>query len=398
MESLLRVNKLDNFIFFLFASTMVVDTIHGLSNFMGLEAPLSLAFKLFLVLVLIIRCKRNAKILRFILCVVFYLFIYVLHILLIEEDLADTIVAVSKPITSLLFFVYFIEVKRSNPAYFESKAFYVLKWSAIVFLFNLILGALGIGIKSYNTADGAGIGGSGFLNSGNEVSGVIATIFPWILYYCKNKFLLIKYCFCGVFLFYGAYTLGTKSGMAATLLFFFYIMYFYGNKKEKFIVAVSCVIALITGGVIIQYILSSDLPVVQRFTYFMDKTDILTALTSNRLNFWDERSKEFYDAGLFTHLLGLGGNRTVEMDPYDAILNCGYVGLIFIIIIYLKLILNPLKRIYKVVPYRRVILISNVMLFVISIGGGHILFSSMAGLLIALSNAMLFGNTIKIYK
>lgn len=391
MRSALSICKADYFLFILFACWLLVDTLNGylLQN----DYPISISqiYKLFVAICVLVRCRNCNSVMKVMWWTVLYLSLYIAILYLNGESIASSIILVSKFITSLLFFTYFLEVKRADDSFFYKKAVYVLKWSLVVFAINMVLGYLNIGFKSYGGENGFGT--RGFFYAINELSGVLVVLFPWVFYYYKVHCSTVKFFLCGVVLFFLAYTLSTKSGIIATISLFLFTLYNYGNRVEKLFVLILLIALLIIIGIYIQIVLSTELPIIQRFSYYMDQNGLIDALTSNRLNYWSEERTEFFNSGFLSKIFGLGGNRTVEMDPFDALLNCGIIGFCALLYIYWKLLSYPLKFKYKAIAYSKVVFFSNLLLVIISIAGGHILFSSMAGMLIALSNAFLYNKT-----
>jgi len=185
--------------------------------------------------------------------------------------------------------------------------------------------------------------------------------------------------------------MSTKAGILATALSFISITYFYGKKNERRVLLLFFIVAVYYAAKLVQLLLESEVPIVQRFSYFFERDGLLNALTSGRLRMWEEEGGDYTNSGLLTHIIGLGGGRTVEMDFYDILLNCGIVGAVVLVWSYIKILITPLKKRIRKLNYSKVIFTSNFLLVVISLIAGHIVFSSMAGMLIALSNALLFG-------
>lgn len=387
MNIRLKISNVDRVIFFLFACWLLVDMLNGYLLNAGATFSVSQIYKALVTVIVIVRCIDNKPILKLVCCMIIYLSIYSINLILVDEEVGSSLILLSKFLTSILLFVYFIQINNVNRDYFLRKAKFVIAISFCVFTANMALGALGYGFNSY----GSGIGSRGFFFSLNELSGVLAVLFPWIFYYCKRNLPTCLYYVCCASLFLLSFTLSTKSGIVATVMFFFLINYFYGGKIDKIVMIFLFASIILMGFVYFQMVLSAGIPVIERFSYFIDQQGFIDALTSNRLHYWEESGKEFYRSGLSVWILGLGGQRTVEMDPYDALLNCGIVGLIFLIWLYWMMLFYPLMKKYSSLSYSKVIFSSNLLLVIISIGGGHILFSSMAGMLIALSNAILFG-------
>ena len=397
MKSSLTIKKSDVLIFNLLTCWLLVDALNGFLLRTGFPISVSQIYKTIVASIVIIRCINNDKIVRITIIMLLYLLLYLANIVLNDEDVGPSIVLLSRLLTSLLFFSYFLSIKRADYYFFQNKAFQIIKFSFFIFAINLILGSMGWGFKAYGGEDTSeGFGSRGFFYSMNELSGVLAVLFAWAFYYCKKNFSKMKYLITSLVLFFLSYTLSTKSGMAATIIFFLFITYFYGNKKEKIIIVVLSLLLLLSVGIVFEMLINSDLPVMIRFNYFINKTDVITALTSSRLEYWADEGQIYYKSGFLSIIFGLGGNKTVEMDPYDALLNCGLVGISFLIFLYVKCIITPIKKINNQNPFSKVVFVSNLLLVIISIGGGHILFSSMAGMLIALSNAFVFGKPQKV--
>lgn len=386
-----RVADIDDIIFFLFACWLIVDSINGymLRNNMF---SISQFYKSLVTLIVVIRCYNSRDVMMPLFLILVYLTFYSSFLGLIGEDISDSVIFLSKFLTSFLFFFYFLYIKKVDYSFYINNVMLVIKMNFIVFSFNILVGLFGWGYHSYGGE--GGFGSHGFLYSINELSGVIGATFPWVFYYCKTKLSLSKYLMCAFCLFFLSFSMSTKSGIATTIVSFLLITYFYGNKREKMIVVLVTLFSLLGIAIYINSILQSDTAIMQRFVYFLEKDGLEVALTSGRLQYWQLEQKELYESGLFPLLFGLGGGRTVEMDPFDALLNCGILGLLFVIFLYAILLVAPFLRKYKTLRYNKVVFSSNLLLIIVSVGGGHILFSSTAGMLIAISNSLLFGSNI----
>lgn len=383
-----KISKADSLIFNLFSLWLIVDTLNGFLLRNDIPISVSQVYKLFVAIFVLAHCYKHNKVKILFAWMVLYLSLYTVNIIWRGEEITSSLILISKFLTSLLFFYYFTLVANTYPIYFKKEALKVFKVNILVFSGNILLGLIGIGYHSYTEIDG--IGYCGFFYAINEMSGVVATLFPWAFYLLKDKFSIRKYYLASTMLFIIAFLMSTKSGMLATILSFIFITFTYGRKSEKIFISIGTILLVIIAAIYIQVLLSSDVGVIQRFSWFLDQNGVVDAITSGRLSFWEEEGHEFYDAGFVSQIFGLGGNRTVEMDPYDALLNCGLIGVGFLAYIYYYFICQPLKKRVKTLDYSKVVWISNFALIIISVIGGHILFSSMAGLFIALSNSTLY--------
>lgn len=390
-----RITKTDHVIFALLACWCMVDSVNGLllrSDFMSI----SQIFKISVAFIVIKKCQGNKTFNNLLFGIIVYLSLYLFNIVLHGEEVASSITLVSKLITSILFYYYFLQVLSADESYFEQKAYHVFKWNFLFFAANMLLGIMGFGYAAYGDAED-GIGSKGFFYAGNELSGVVAAVFPWVFFYIIKNYSNIIYFMSGIVLFVLVYTLSTKSGIFATFLLFLMTALFYGDKKIKIIISFSSIVLAFYIIIHIHSLLETEVAVIERFYYFLERDGLMDAMTSGRLDHWGEESVVFFKSDILIWVFGLGGMRTVEMDPPDSLLNCGLIGFIALMSFYIKGLAKPFKRRYKNNPYRLVVFYSNVILVVISIVAGHILFSSMAGMLIALSNAMLLINKNNTY-
>lgn len=386
----LHITKTDNFIFLLFACWCIVDALNGYMIRNG-YVSISQIYKLFVAVVVVIRCRNNARVLNYLGVVFLYLLLYIVNLVMHGEEVIKSLVWVSKLLTSLLFYYYFIEVKYESKEYMMNKFTLVIKWNFLIYAANMVLGSFGVGYTAYGGEEG--FGARGFFYASNELSGVVAVLFPWILYYVKRNYSIVTYFLCGVVLLYLTYEMSTKAGLFATIIAFLMICFLYGNKGERILILALSVVAAYYIYNSIQFILDSNIPVIGRFNYFLERNGLESAVTSGRLDKWEDLGPAYINSDSITKIFGVGGARTVEMDVYDALLNCGIIGLVLLLWLYVKMLFSPLKKKYKAIPFRKVVALSNSILVLISLIGGHLLFSSMAGMLIVLSNAMLFGDT-----
>lgn len=383
----LKVNKTDNLIFGLLACWFLSDAITGYMLNNGMES-LSQVFKGLVAVIVIIRGRLMPSMIKMTMLMAIYMAFYLINVALNGENIGASIILMSKLLTTILIFVYFINIRNLDKNYFIQKVKFVLKWNFIVFAINILLGVCGIGYHSYG-GEGA-FGSHGFFYSNNELSGVVIAMFPWVFFYLKRKFSTIPY-FIGISAtLFIAYSMGTKSSLLAVCLSFVLFSFFYGKRNERIVGVIAIALMLYYIFINIQDILYSEIPIMQRFSYFYDKDGFLHAITSGRLEYWTKAGKEFWRADPISILFGLGGGRSVEMDLFDALLNCGLFGFFLLILLYIKLIRTPLAKRNKQLPYSKVIFCINFLWVIVSIVAGHLLFSSMSGMLVAMSNALLF--------
>lgn len=381
-----NLNDRDRFLISLMSLWLFVDCLNGFFINTGIPIPISPIFKSSIILLIVCCQIRYKKLIDTAVFFFLYLFSYGIIVMFGDASFGQSVSLLIKPITTLLIFYYFVFLFRTYKTDLVVKSIIrIFKVNTLVFCSNILLGLVGIGYRSYEGENPMGF--CGFFYSPNELSGVVAVIFPLILTYVKVKKTLMAYIATIMLLGIITFLLSTKAPLLSLLISVILISYFYGKRKEKRLVIMITAILFLTVFTYVQSIISSNIGIMQRLNYFIEKEGILFAITSGRLEYWREESVDFYNANIIHKIFGLGGNRTVEMDIFDILLNCGIIGLFFLLAIYKKMLFDPFK--VKLNPFTKAVLVSNILLVFMSIISGHILFSSMAGLFIAMSNSLL---------
>lgn len=374
---------LDYLIWNMFLYWLVIDCITGYFLNSGLTLPISQVYKLFLTIILIFRIVKQNNGLQISLIII-YVIIYFIHISLINENVPSSLIHISKIFLTFLIYVYLSKAvliyKRDT---IILRSYTILNTSFYLISINILLGLIGIG---FNTYPDEGIGYKGFFFAGNEIGGLFAVLIPFKLYNTYKQSNIYAYLLSCAFCALLAILLGTKSVILVTIITCFMIPWIYGNSIRKLrIVVILILICLITLPMIINLISSQDIDLLVRMTYSYNKGGVSSLLLSSRDEFWILKREEFFNSNIWSQLFGLGGNRTVEMDQFDALLNYGYVGLILIYLFYSFMFIKSWNQLNNN-TYTKVINLSNIMLLGMSIIAGHILFSSMAGMYICLNN------------
>lgn len=392
MQNLLNIKmtkfqSTDKFILNLLTMWLLVDMCNGVFLNTGISIPLSQMYKGFLALFVIINNFNISSVKKITFFLISYFPIYLLFTIFADSPIFATVVLTLKPLTTLILYFYLSNLFYKYDHELIIRKFYsIVSVNAIVFFVNILLGFWGIGYRPYEGDEAMGF--CGFFYSPNELSGVVAVLFPLVLCYVKIYKSLFYYLLTIVVMACCCYILTTKSPFVILAVSLLGISYFYGRKFEKRLVIITIIASIITATTLISVLMSSEYGMFTRIDYFIEKNGILWALTSGRFEYWEEEGVELYSACIFNQLFGLGGGRTVEMDPFDVLLNYGYIGFIALIILYYKILFK--RRGFSNNVFKKTIKISNALLVFLSVFAGHILFSSMAGLFVALSNSLLF--------
>ena len=362
---------------------LIVDSFNGFFLNNGIPLPLSQLYKLILLIFLLGKLiKRNKGIV--ISCLFIYILVFYIHIIIIGESYIDSLLHLSKLLLTILIYIFL----RTDFKIFHfynriNRANNILKVSFIVVSINILLGLAGIGFHTYPDEQ---IGYKGFFFAGNEIGGLMAVLIPYFLYKVFLNYKFVKYLIACIFCVIISILLGTKSVIIISVLTCFAIPWIYGGKKVRFrIILLFSLILFMSIPYIISLINSQEFDLLVRLSYSYNKGGLSSLIFSSRDEFWELKKIEFLTSDLITKFFGLGGNRTVEMDHFDTLLNYGYLGVILVYTFYLYIFYKTWKE-RNVNTYSKVVVYSNLLLLSMSFIAGHILFSSMAGMFISLNN------------
>ena len=173
------------------------------------------------------------------------------------------------------------------------------------------------------------------------------------------------------------------------------------QSRRKFIFAwliiLICLISLV-----IKYINELEIGAIERWTFFYETGGLEKLIFSGRDEFWDNQKSEFFNASFLSQLFGMGSDgKIIERDHLDTLLIYGYVGFCLIAGFYLYLTFYAIKHRHNN-SLGKVIVFSDILILGIAYMAGHVWFSAMASVYIALLNSfstlrykgILFGKNI----
>lgn len=364
---------------------LFVDSINGFFLNEGKAIPISLIFKALVLVLILFKTSKIKNFLPFVVFSFFYTSIVLLNLSIINEEIAVTLLMLVKLFTTISIFLFLRDFAKKNTYLFISRVKSVLIINFIVFSSNIILGLLGYGYNSYGEGNYA-FGAKGFFYAANELAGVIVYLFPIMLYMIWGNYRRY-YFLCSLFFVGLSLAIGTKSCIISVLFLCLFIAYYYGDKKCRGLILFFIFTTLICMMFYLPFLLDNDgFSLFVRLSSTYEQGGIESLIFSGRDNFVQERTIGFFDSGVISQIFGLGGNRTVEMDPYDVMLNFGYLGITLIYSAFGFLLIRSF-RLIKVNSIAPLIFISNFLVLFISTIAGHIIFSSMTGLFFAIINA-----------
>ena len=376
---------------------VIVDTINGFFLNKGMESPIGIIFKAFILLVAFKILCASPRFKGLLFFTVIYIPAFLLLVILnTDSQIGATINHLLKFVNVV--FIYYAAVVVFKSESIQEKDIQVIFYiNSIVLLLNIYSGLLGVGYYAY----GEGWGCKGFMYAHNEMSGMQAVLYGVSYYFIYNRYVTKKIILLVVNLFFliAALLVTTKAGILLVLISlilvpFVHMKYgifrsFLKMSKIKLIVLLSiiCVISY-CGYALLEYSGAID-----RWTYFFDK-DGVNAIYSSRDTFWEEEKAEWEEGNIVVKLFGMGGARTVEMDQADTLLNYGIVGLIIVYSFYFSLIVKAFRYREKS-QYAKFVFGMDIFILAASCFAGHLLFSGLMGIPFALMNALIFSPKIQ---
>jgi len=367
---------------------LIVDSFNGFFMESGINLPLSQLYKIFIIAILIyglLKTPRTGVI-------VGVTFVYI-AVLFLNISLNSPLSSFGEKVNHLFRFVIAVFIYFYVRRFIESDTVWaysyirkILVVSTWVVVVNILSGLLGLGYTAYQE----GIGFRGFFYAGNELSGVVMVLFPFMLFLVCRKYALVSKRYIGMafLLLFTSALIGTKTALAVILLTIMILPYLVNSGKNMTsLLLFLAVFAVILGYA--AYALLDYYGMIDRWDFFLNKGGVEGLILSGRDGFWEERSLPFFQGNAMVHLFGLGDVLTVEMDPFDAILNYGYVGFAFCYLFYIYLLIESfIRRKHSLIA--KFVLFVDVMILCASTIAGHIMFSGMASWLIALLNTLVF--------
>ncbi|NNC33545.1 MAG: hypothetical protein HKO09_01545 [Croceitalea sp.] len=390
----LKASTLDFVILWLLTIVLLVDMLTGYLKLSGsaFEIPFSQFYKLFLLLLVLVRLQKKGKF--FLVFVGFYALLLFPSILQIisggNVSIFQDNVKIIKYLTPFVFFHYFKGIFIANKPKIMELADKFILYSFIILTLNVLFKLIGVGYPIYPYGS---LGSKGFFFAGNEIS----TLFL-VLYALLSFDLLLngkEYKFWTLFLYslFTAFLLSSKTAIAGIIL----IMLLLKISPAKIVNSIKrmsnfLIAAIVIAPVVLIFLVNKFIasPVFQkRILFFAEKMDLLTLILSSRNVFLTKAYKVFIDKYSFIEkMVGVGQTtyvervgKTVEMDFFDILFAYGFIGAaLFLILAYLLIgSIRKMKR-KRISPYARLAFIMAVFILILSTITGHTFSSGMAGI------------------
>lgn len=311
-----------------------------------------------------------------------------------------------------LFLVGYIRCLRSNMLELLrlEKAVYRIVWfSFSVIAINIILGSFGFGYSTLASfvQEGVSSGFKGFFFAGNDLSSVFLIVSGAILIRIWSCRKLVSYLLLAIVMLVLAIMLQTRAVILGTLILIIFIPISMTGIIFRWRFNLKPLIPLFSGLAFslaaLSWLISSDSAIFRRTMYVHEKRDFLAAVTTGRSDFFFaamDAWEKYYSQ--IDWLLGLGWigfieamtktmgyPKRVEIDYVDILMTNGLFGLVLVLIIWAWYLRSSFILRNKTEIAGGVLFV-NILLLILAGTSGHVLFSSMNGMFVAMLNILPF--------
>lgn len=385
-----KFSLIDYALWGMFFIWLIIDSITGFFIFIGHNIPLSQLFKLFIIFLIIVRLHKNKSNFCFFYLLLFYIVWYFLHLALINENFTNAVSILLKFLSIVFLYLYFrfCVINFQDKTIINARKTLVIAW--IIVAFNVVLGLLGYGIPSYGENE-KDMGVKGFFYAGNELGGIMAVIVPFIVYLVKVRLSGYKTAVAYIIITLIGVLIGTKSCILVTLLSVFIVPLLYTSTKNRLRILLCFVIIIIALiSIISPFFDTISISAIDRWTYFYNTGGLTQLIFSGRDEFWEMKKEAFFYSPFFTQMFGMGvEGKAVERDHLDSLISFGYIGLFAVLLFFFYLLFVAIKS-RKNNSLMKVVIFSDLLVLGIGYMAGHVWYSAMASIYIALFNSFSF--------
>ena len=357
----------------------LMDTFNGMLiksySVSGLGIMYRLAFLAFL-LYGFIRCKISRQ-----LCVSLIMFgAYILLQYFVSGGYGFASVELTVKLFTPILMVQTLTREYKKGKIINSDVHKLFDWLSIVFPLTLIIPhALNIGYTTYLQT-----GYKAFYYATNEITFAMCTM---IMYNYHRLMIKVEYRHLMRFIIcvISGILIGTKISLGVSLFFIVVLVSkSLFNRKNSLKRLVLPVMVMITAIFVLRRFSGQVQMIVNRWLYHQAHAENnISFFFSGRNLYLSNGYALFRKMGWFTQLFGWGlggannGMVNIEMDLFDLLFSCGYIGLLLLIILYIQIIKG-----LKIKTYTGLLFI--IISFASSAMGGHVLFTGLGGMSLAL--------------
>lgn len=383
----------------LIAGFLLVDSAVGIiQKYIGVHIPISMIYKTpVLLLLLLIIALRDPKFTAWILAALLCFIIGPVIQLLTFNDpsaLFYDITLALKILSPILYLRYFMIAADEIPELFSRAAPRILILSCAIFAANMLAGLFGLGYPSYTTG-GKDIGINGFFIAGNEMGAVYVILSAFLLTKAFH-YSFKRYCFAAVVTIIIGVLIATKASMLASFILVLFLPIFISGKKAlrpTTAKVVICTLVLLIMGIIISAFIDvlKNAGFWTRLVWIYEEHGILRLILSSRDEFATALFAIFSEHGKwYNWLFGMSSasakhywlatKLVAEVDPIDAVIIFGFIGLGAALVIQFYLLRHVLHW-YQLQRSQLApaCLLSFLLLQALAFTSGHIWLSGMMG-------------------
>lgn len=264
----------------------------------------------------------------------------------------------------------------------------IIAW--IIIAFNVIAGLMGYGIPSYGE-DEEDMGVKGFFFAGNELGGIMAVLAPFMIYLITIRLSGVKAFLAYIIIMLVGISIGTKSSILVTILSILIVPILYMSPKKRLKIILCWIIIIgFFFPFIVNLIADSSIGAIERWSYFYHEGGVTRLIFSGRDDFWNTKKVLFFNSDIITQLFGMGAEgKFVERDHLDFLIIFGYIGLAAITSFFIYLLITAIKHRHNN-SLMKIVIFSDLLVIGMGYMAGHVWYSAMASVYIALLNAFTF--------
>jgi len=402
-------------VLFFMAPALVVDAVNGWLIRVAPGSGVSVSYRILLLAIILLWLASHSRraliwacgaIGTIMLCTAYHS-IYFKEVAWLTLDFHFQVRLITHFIYFLFLYTYSLSAIKSGQAEAALKDIKMVVFFSYAFVVvNIVLGLLGVGYAAHRSSfagSDEGYGGLGFFKAANDVSAAFIVIAGIVQYYVWNSYKGYgKYLLISMVSIFAAIGLQSKVSLLGMMLVIGGIPLVSSGllsgsfrlKKKPFILVTGAVLVAVS---LFLWLIFSEAAIVQRFMWFYEKRGLIYAVMTGR-NYYVGMAWEVFDKNylfpdiLFGHgwsyfLSEMGrlykADHLVEIDYFDIFMINGLAGVLLVGAIWGSY-LRRAYRYAKLSAIGRAALFINLLLLGIAAGSGHVLYSVLNGLFIAI--------------
>lgn len=359
---------------------LLIDWCNGVLFHYGINMPISILMKVTLIILAFPLVLGKPKNILLFTTIFLYIGIVCMQKVIVGNALIfESLTLLIRVLYTIVMYIFFKNQILKNAIYTINRVKNIIFINWLIVVAAIFLGAIGYGEYSYATAF---IGTKGYFIAGNELSGTFFILTSMVMYFSKSKtnlfFIIVTSILVSVLI-------ASKVSLLSTIFAVLFVIKCKLIKLNALVKYLIFSIALIASSFTLYTVLAES-DILTRWLFFYEKDGLGYLLFSGRLEFISNPLTDFKTFGLLDFIFGNPSISTVEMDFIDILMHFGVLG---VLLFYSMIFYVVLKVFRSNSSFRTITLFIDVLLLIISSLAGHIIFSGLAGLFIALVNSLI---------